>query len=1078
MHGEFCHRVDGGVGLRATVNRCGYFSSGKLCECSIQFFGGGRRRQKISSMKSIYSLVLAFAMLFASLGLQSQSNMDCLPPGSLPPPPPSLAPCTWTDFTDQEIEDLPIATVFVNIHFVAAANGDNFYPGDPSMEDTENGNYYAPGLISHANDILSTFNPTTTALVDFLGDSRIRLELYSDPNNANDQYGGIWYWQSLNQVQHPYGNQVLDIIVHNDNSSSGHSCFDFNCDLHMHDLFQQVQGGSFWFSAAGVLLHEFGHMSGLCHSHFCNNPCNDLDPVIECDNGGGCNPDCGSGPGCTLNATTNMMGNGYDQNTITPCQLRTMLRSIYTNTPDYIHFCDDDIAPLTIPAGPPVVWDKLKILNRDVIIETGAELIVRCEVRTSPDRKIFVNRGSRLFVDGGMMTNLCRGEKWGGIIVVGDDEVSHTPAMISENTPVSTSNPGIVLIKNGAEIENANNAISTNPAHLPWAELTQGWNGVVYGEGSIFRNNKRSGEFYPDDQVNLNPGGSFTFGDENTSVCAFVGCSFLNEDGTALVGVTDWRANILFDDCTFVGMPQQGILALDAAITVKNSTFTSNTNGIYASTSAALLSKLVIGGANGEGNTFTKNTTAVYTTSIQDLNLSFNTFSQNGLDFYALGQSEYDVHDNIFGNSSKAAFGNVQTGAGHKDAFCNVYSLSNIGIYNYGNNKGFHFITEEFATKQKVDVIVGQYVEDDNNPNTPNPTTPGAIPNQGSFNDARWNYFSIGNGIKRIYTHGNTTAFNYFHPDESTTSQRVRPYCSLNFPCAITYNFFTYKTSGNNAGCLEDLTGGDPPCVSRDCLDTLRLKISIVQQQLQQGGDTLNLNSQLSKLIAEKDYVVYHLLNDWIETEEYLEAETLLREEEEQRKLFGLKIRRMRLNEARQVLDSILELTLDDTYFKTVQDINIRRLEGMAIYSLNAQDSATLHLVSASGLPSAAYAQGILTQLTGQIFEPVLPPLDSVEERTIGENEDESHVDISAEIVVFPNPTDGVLTVKIPKNSLANAQKVQVLNLAGIVLKDIIFAGNSNEVRLYMEGLLPGIYFVQIRGKDAVLGRTRFVYQP
>lgn len=213
--------------------------------------------------------------------------------------------------------------------------------------------------------------------------------------------------------------------------------------------------------------------------------------------------------------------------------------------------------------------------------------------------------------------------------------------------------------------------------------------------------------------------------------------------------------------------------------------------------------------------------------------------------------------------------------------------------------------------------------------------------------------------------------------------------------------------------------------------------------------------------------------------EAYQDAESLLREEGDQRKLVGLKIRRMRLDEARQVLDSILELTLDDTYFKSVQSVNIRRLAEMETYSLNAEDSTTLHYVIKSGLPSAAYAQGILTQLTGQIFEPVLPPRDTVEERgSVGEfEEEEARTAVSSEIVVFPNPTKGVLTVNIPKDVLANAQSIQVLDLSGTKLKDIALTGNP-EVNIQMEGMLPGIYFIQIRGTDGVLGRARFVYQP
>ena len=96
---------------------------------------------------------------------------------------------------------------------------------------------------------------------------------------------------------------------------------------------------------------------------------------------------------------------------------------------------------------------------------------------------------------------------------------------------------------------------------------------------------------------------------------------------------------------------------------------------------------------------------------------------------------------------------------------------------------------------------------------------------------------------------------------------------------------------------------------------------------------------------------------------------------------------------------------------------------------------------------------------------------------SVGEFEEEDRSAVSSEIVVFPNPTKGVLTVNIPKDVLANAQKIQVLDLAGNKLKEIALTGDS-EVSIHMEGMLPGIYFIQVRGTDGVLGRAKFVYQP
>jgi hypothetical protein len=54
-------------------------------------------------------------------------------------------------------------------------------------------------MINEANRILSDIQPGTTSLADFLGDTRLRFELYTEPGTPTDQYGGIWYWNSQSE---------------------------------------------------------------------------------------------------------------------------------------------------------------------------------------------------------------------------------------------------------------------------------------------------------------------------------------------------------------------------------------------------------------------------------------------------------------------------------------------------------------------------------------------------------------------------------------------------------------------------------------------------------------------------------------------------------------------------------------------------------------------------------------------------------------------------------------------------------------------------------------------------------------
>jgi|GEM_PF-5334909 len=96
--------------------------------------------------------------------------------------------CPLTDLTDQEIQDLPNITIYVNVHFVGSQDG-NFYPGADNDYNRLNGNKFAELMLQNANNELNNLISNPIAIDDFLGDARYNYELYTDSNNPNDLYG-------------------------------------------------------------------------------------------------------------------------------------------------------------------------------------------------------------------------------------------------------------------------------------------------------------------------------------------------------------------------------------------------------------------------------------------------------------------------------------------------------------------------------------------------------------------------------------------------------------------------------------------------------------------------------------------------------------------------------------------------------------------------------------------------------------------------------------------------------------------------------------------------------------------------
>lgn len=110
-------------------------------------------------------------------------------------------------------------------------------------------------------------------------------------------------------------------------------------------------------------------------------------------------------------------------------------------------------SPLAVPSAQALIidsnltWDEINakflVMPTDVVVKDGATLTISGLVNMVKDKKIIVEPGAKLHVDGGTITNMC-GDNWKGIEVWGDP-----------NEGPSFAEQGYVLLTDGATIEHA-----------------------------------------------------------------------------------------------------------------------------------------------------------------------------------------------------------------------------------------------------------------------------------------------------------------------------------------------------------------------------------------------------------------------------------------------------------------------------------------------------------------------------------------------------------------------------------------------------------------------------------------------
>ena len=226
----------------------------------------------------------------------------------------------------------------------------------------------------------------------------------------------------------------------------------------------------------------------------------------------------------------------------------------------------------------------------NIIVHTGAQLTITSTIQMAKNKAIVVERGAKLYLNGGTLTRCGFDDDWRGVVVEGN---SSLPQPSNPYAMPASNQAGVVVVDNNATIEWARTAISTNYFGT-WTSTK--WGGLIYAENSTFSNNKRGAEFM-----------KYNFTNKSKFVnCTFDGNSTIN---ATTVGVTIWATNgVTFNRCRFYNMEAEGLLVYDAGAIVKDGNdFQHNRRGISSKATYPFAAYLEVGDLSSDPNYFLDN---------------------------------------------------------------------------------------------------------------------------------------------------------------------------------------------------------------------------------------------------------------------------------------------------------------------------------------------------------------------------------------------------------------------------------------------------------------------------------------
>ncbi len=961
---------------------------------------------------------------------------------------------------------LPVAEISVDFHFVEAG-GQNFdcIPGSP---------YYAPlyayQILAGANDRFSAPEQNQFGTSPQVPDARIRFKLVGDPFDPCEAM--FFHQGSISGFNNP---DAIHIIISGTATAGGGGTAVGSNQINLNGIHHQVFNlNNFDITPwAGILNHEFGHITDLCHAFYVDNLCPDIDPVGECGgidaNGNpsafpladGCG---GNGNGlfgmyCEWNTGNNFMGENSSRWGMTMYQWAHMYQYLRNVMPVWVQFyaqpCETIAAhpPLEIPSNTTVEWNTFRIQNEHVEVRPGATLIISCEVQMGKDQPIIVNRGARLFVTGGKITSQDVNCRWAGILVHGNKNLDQPAALSAKDTqiPLNQSGAGVVWL-NGATIENAANGVATKGSGGLGGDY---FGGLVMAYSSDFINCGRAVEFMKYDRKNnsyfslveVKRGQSVPFGvTRGVSIWSCHGISF---DETHFSGIDDYgisgydfTANVT--NCSV----KQSMYAFKAENTMPNASIFQPTPSVIYKSKFYLNRKDVY--INAAQN-------MVYGYTISENEFYNGTGTDIGVDIR--GESSYFIGEE---NTVKAKTVGIRlrsTGGFLNKVKCNIFEDANsVGAVSVSYfNDGLEILGNNFVGTGAEIRLLGDALNR------------GEIQfSQGDGTQSAGNCFL--NPVNPIGAAQNSTVqFDYYvyNLPNLPVGSCFRP--TNNLSDGGTNNYRTRE-----AAKRDDCTGGNPPGIENPTEGDLATAREIrATAKADWDADPNNWEKGAAFVAANKvvDQILRFLLDVAYKERDWEQVENLFSGEETnaaRRQIIGLRTSLEDFAGARDLLDEMPILTADDSRFVEIMNVNFALRQSAGTFELSAAQEQTLKVIA--NTPESimcGYACALLSMLKDYTCE------DSLSESFGGGENQRIRISENDQIALYPNPTTGILTIQIEQGIGENIH-FDLISATGKCIQTIDFI-NEGQKTIDLSSAPAGVFAVKLTRNGQVLSSRRLV---
>ncbi len=967
---------------------------------------------------------------------------------------PELGACS---FNPEYKDILPIITIYVNVYF-QGPEGKNFTPD--GSNGSPNGIEWANQMVYNANETMSNLQNFNNGLPAITGDSRIRFALYTEPDNPEDLFGGVFFNNSAPLFEYPFN--ALEVIVKDGdimngdttlNGFSGNGEITLKNSYYYFTLNRPTYAG--WY-AARLFMHEVGHQLKLCHSFYPGNPCVniDLDPFFECNGTAQSEVTCGDGKeGCDLWSapTHNIMSySGQARDVLTPCQWKTAYSSaLNLKSKAYSKECVLSGTPIIIPPGANELWDYANVVMNKIIVSPTATLTIDCKVQFASEAGIEVQRGGKLIVShNGILTNLCDGYRWQGIKVWGNT----AKAQPDPNATLLPDDAGVVVMLGGSQIINANTGISTTAA-LPWPQSKSYYGGLIKATGADFINCRKGCEFMKYDYPNNSSFEGCEFY-ENASFIPILGSD--NKTG----GVTIWDCEgISFKKNLFTNLDSYGILGIDFSCDVTEGNIFKNVNvGISAKATYEYSSNINVTGSTDitKKNKFENNLYHIYSNNLdynEGLMIEQNTFVNGIVGIVINNSTKFKVDKNAFYNHETAINVNA-TGGFQNSVSCNSIGLGCSGIEINGLNSYFQFIDNTFENyKYDLDLQSGSI---DGNQGLP------GSPAENCFSDI------VSNPMTELVNMRVPNPGSFF---QYWVDKDLVPSTSCQYPKTYGVNYYSLpQTYNSSIGCNLDYTNppGILPPAPPYTLGTYNQYKQLTQtaHQAYQNIPSDSVAHWQYYVLGKQTQSIFEWLLDSarVHTDNTLQHQLLDAEGSilSKHKRFGLYMRNNEYANANNLLNTLPDSLEDDRDYRYVQRVNLARLTANLVdYAPSTGVLDTLSLITSKHSVNSGFS-GTLLELFGNNADYMV-----INNNPCGDNnrneprESKPYKNEQTESIYgYPNPTSCVFTIQI-NDKAVHYNALELNSDSGHVIKHINIQSKSL-VELNTSELSNGTYFCKL----------------